>query len=247
MIHISDRLHAVAAMVSSGGILADIGTDHAYVPIYLVQRGKIKRAIAMDVNKGPLQRADENIAMCELEGQIETRLSDGVAALSEGEADTILVAGMGGELILRILVEGRTVFQNAKEIILQPQSDIQKVRQYIRTNGYVIRDEDMIYEDGKYYPMMRVVPSSEECGVNKLGEMEQIACDIYGPYLLKNGNPILRKYLVKQHKSLEKILLNLKKQTQTEAITKRIEEVEKELLYNESAYTIMGAIKNAGI
>lgn len=247
MIHLSGRLRAVSAMVTSEGVLADIGTDHAYVPIYLVQRGKIKRAIAMDINKGPLQRADENIAMCNLKERIETRLSDGVAALAAGEADSILVAGMGGELILRILAEGKAVFKKAKEIILQPQSDIQKVREYLRKNGYHIVDEDMVCEDGKYYPMMRVVPNEEEHGVNRLNAMEQVACDIYGPHLLKNGNPVLRRYLVKQHRNLELILARLEDQTQTQAIRERMEEVKKELDYNESAYTIMGAIKNAGI
>lgn len=247
MINISKRLQAVSSMVALNATLADIGTDHAYVPIYLLQHDKIKRAIAMDINKGPLQRADEHIAMCELQDKIETRLSNGVAALKEGEADSILVAGMGGELILRILCEGEAVMRSAKEIILQPQSDIHKVRKYLRTNGYIIEDEDMVLEDGKYYPMMRVVPNEEEHMVNCLAPNEQMACDIYGPILLKNGNPVLRKYLVKQHKTLEGILVNLKKQNQTEAIAIRITEVEKELLYNEIAYTIMGAIKNAGL
>ena len=102
-------------------------------------------------------------------------------------------------------------------------------------------------EDGKYYPMMRVVPNEEEHGVNRLNAMEQVACDIYGPHLLKNGNPVLRRYLVKQHRNLELILARLEDQTQTQAIRERMEEVKKELDYNESAYTIMGAIKNAGI
>ena len=116
----------MASMVTTGGILADIGTDHAYVPIALVQRQKIKGAIAMDINEGPLARAQEHIRAARLEEYIQTRLSDGAEALLPNEADSILIAGMGGELILHILTEGESVCSTAKELILQPQSEIHK-------------------------------------------------------------------------------------------------------------------------
>ena len=122
----------MASMVTTGGILADIGTDHAYVPIALVQRQKIKGAIAMDINEGPLARAQEHIRAARLEKYIQTRLSDGAEALLPNEADSILIAGMGGELILHILTEGELVCSTAKELILQPQSEIHKVREYLR-------------------------------------------------------------------------------------------------------------------
>ena len=105
MIKLSKRMKAVSSMVTPGGMLADIGTDHGYVPISLVQRKKVKRAIAMDVNIGPLQRANEHIREFKLEEYIETRLSDGVEKLEVGEVDSILIAGMGGELVIRILTE----------------------------------------------------------------------------------------------------------------------------------------------
>ena len=148
-------MKAVASMVTTGGILADIGTDHAYVPIALVQRQKIKGAIAMDINEGPLARAQEHIRAARLEEYIQTRLSDGAEALLPNEADSILIAGMGGELILHILTEGESVCSTAKELILQPQSEIHKVREYLRQHQYKIEDEDMVCEEGKYYPMMR--------------------------------------------------------------------------------------------
>lgn len=150
-------MKAVAAMVTSNGILADVGTDHGYVPIALVQRQKIPGAIAMDINKGPLARAKENIAAAHLEDYIQIRLSDGVEELEPGEADSILIAGMGGELIIHILSEGEKVCKKASELILQPQSDIRKVREYLREHQYKIVDEDMVCEDGKYYPMMRAI------------------------------------------------------------------------------------------
>lgn len=240
-------MKAVAAMVTSGGVLADVGTDHGYIPIALIQRQKIKSAIAMDINKGPLARAQDNIASARLGDYIQTRLSDGVAALGEGEADSILIAGMGGELVIHILSEGEKVCKAASELILQPQSDIRKVREYLRLHHYKIVDEDMICEDGKYYPMMRVINVELDNAWMKMDEQTRVACDIYGPLLLRNGNPVLRRFLVRQHRQLTQILQTLQAQTLSEKIETRIAEVSEELQYNESAYTILGAIKNAGI
>lgn len=240
-------MKAVAAMVTSGGVLADVGTDHGYIPIALIQRQKIKSAIAMDINKGPLARAQDNIASARLGDYIQTRLSDGVAALGEGEADSILIAGMGGELVIHILSEGEKVCKAASELILQPQSDIRKVREYLRLHHYKIVDEDMICEDGKYYPMMRVINVELDNAWMKMDEQTRVACDIYGPLLLRNGNPVLRRFLVRQHRQLTQILQTLQAQTLSEKIETRIAEVSEQLQYNESAYTILGAIKNAGI
>ena len=180
---LSERLRAVGALVTSGGTLADIGTDHAYIPIYLIQTGAVSRAIAMDVNPGPLSRAREHIAQYGLQCAIETRLSDGLAALRPGEADSIVIAGMGGALMTRILDEGRDRLngvseqtggccsgadncadpqaehrgkgRGCRELILQPQSEIWLVRGWLDRNGWEIVREDMVCEDGKYYPMMR--------------------------------------------------------------------------------------------
>ncbi len=240
-------MSAVASMVTPGNILADIGTDHGYVPIALIQKGKIPKAIAMDINVGPLMRANEHIAKCQLEEYIQTRLSDGVEALKVGEADSILIAGMGGDLVIRILQNGTEVCRAAKELILQPQSELKRVREFLRDHNYKIVDEDMILEDGKYYPMMKVIPV--EVDVFWKDKPEEIIepCDMYGPLLIKNGNPVLRKFLVKQHNQLNGILEGLKKQPDSENIIKRRNEVLEAISINESAYTILGEVKDAGI
>ena len=240
-------MEAVASMVTPGNVLADVGTDHGYVPISLVQQKKIPRAIAMDINSGPLQRACEHIVEFQLEEYIETRLSDGVKKLEVGEVDSILIAGMGGELVIHILKDGMEVCRNVKELILQPQSELEKVRQFLREEKFKIVDEDMVIEDGKYYPMMKVVPVQDEEFWGNIPEEAIRACYMYGPLLLKNGNPSLRKFLVKQHKQLESILGELEKQPESEKIAVRKKEVNDEISLNESAYTILGAIKNAGI
>jgi tRNA (adenine22-N1)-methyltransferase len=169
MITLSKRLEAIASLITPGYIVADVGTDHGYIPIYQIQQNRSPSAIAMDLRKGPLQRAADHIQSCGLSDRIETRLSDGTAALGVGEAETIVVAGMGGELVLHILTDGEEVCRSAKELILQPQSESAGVRRYLREHAYRIVAENMIYEDGKYYPMMRVVPVA---GSETRAEME---------------------------------------------------------------------------
>lgn len=167
---LSARMQALVRMVSAGNRVCDVGCDHGFVSIYLVQRGISPRVLAMDVRQGPLSRAQEHIRQQGLEAYIETRLSDGVSALEAGEADTVICAGMGGRLMQRILEEGREKLEAVGELILQPQSDIPAFRAYLRQAGYVLLAEDMVYEDGKYYPMMKVTagkhrfPGTEESG-----------------------------------------------------------------------------------
>ena len=156
MPRLSERLRAVADLVGEGLVLADVGTDHGYVPVYLCQQRRIPRAIAMDIRPGPLARAREHILQYGLQAYIETRLSDGVGALSPGEADAIVIAGMGGGLAVRILSDGQEVCHVAKELILQPQSELYRVRSYLAEHGYAVDAEEMVAEDGKFYPMMRV-------------------------------------------------------------------------------------------
>ena len=112
----------------------------------------------MDINRGPLDRARQNIADYDMQEYIETRLSDGVSALQEGEVEGIVCAGMGGRLVISILEQGKELVM--KQVILQPQSELAEVRRYLRKNGFLIDREECIYEDGKYYPMMRALPGA---------------------------------------------------------------------------------------
>lgn len=247
MIKLSRRMRAVASMVTPGNVLCDVGTDHGYVPIALIQKKTIPKAIAVDINKGPLERANEHIRACGVADNIATRLSDGLAAIEEGEAETIVIAGMGGELVIHILTEGEAVCKAAKELILQPQSDINKVREYIRDAGYKIVDEDMILEEGKYYPIIKVVPFGDNSAYNNMDDISIVVCDLYGPLLIKNKNPVLRKFLVKEHHKLAGIMNQLKNQEDSDSIKVRISQIEQMMAYNEAAYSTMGAIRNAGI
>jgi len=121
---LSKRLQAVADSVTRDNRVADVGCDHAYISIYLIQQHIAPHVIAMDINKGPLERGRKNIERLGFSSHIETRLSDGLHELNPGEADTILIAGMGGALTVRILEEGLTTVKKCKELVLGPQSEL---------------------------------------------------------------------------------------------------------------------------
>lgn len=223
---LSKRLQAVARLVTPGSRLADVGTDHGYVPIWLFEQGKILSAIAMDLRKGPLERAREHIQMHGLDAHIETRLSDGLDKLLPGEADSIVIAGMGGMLVVKILSQGQKVLSSVKELILQPQSDLDAVREYLHRTGFVIVKEDMIFEDGKYYPMMKAV-HGENTDDRKIWFL-------YGRLLLENRHPVLKSYLEKEYDGCCKLLEKLSR-TSTEVAKHRCEELsEKKLLIEEA-------------
>ena len=154
-VKLSKRLERIASFVQPGSRVADIGTDHGYVPIWLVQKGVCPSALAMDVRKGPLERAEEHVEEVGLSGKIELRLSDGLAKLKAGEADTVVIAGMGGKLTCRILEQGRHVWENWSEgkerLILSPQSEQDEVRHFLEKQGFLILREAMLLDEGKYY------------------------------------------------------------------------------------------------
>ena len=231
MVKLSNRLLAVASLVTDGNILADVGTDHGYIPIYLVQEKRIHKAIAMDINEGPLQRAKEHISLYGLKDYIETRLSDGAAALTPGEVDTVLVAGMGGGLVMHILEEGKEVCMQAKELVLQPQSELERVRAYLWSNGYVILGEDMVLEDEKFYPMMRVAYQNV---VDAESAENPLFCR-YGKQLLEQKHTVLKEYLEREEKLYAGILSNLLQTAVSEKTKERMAEVEVVLQLNRKA------------
>lgn len=217
---LSKRLQAVAELVMPGMRLADVGTDHAYIPIYLVQQKRIPSAVAMDVKQGPLERARANIEGYQLGSYIDVRLSDGLQALQPQEADTVVIAGMGGPLVQRIMTQGEKVLEQVQECILQPQSEIAQVRTFLGEQGYCITAENMIEEDGKYYPMMRVCHGK----MHFAGDAEIK----YGPCLLRDRNPVLLAYLKREQRVQEKIKRQVAEHGRQDA-EKRLLEIEREM------------------
>lgn len=214
---LSKRLYAVAGLVTEGASVADIGTDHGYVPIYLVESGIASKVIALDVNQGPLNRARMHIVGHGLGERIETRLSDGLARIRPGEVDTVIVSGMGGPLTIRILQEGKEVADQLNALILQPQSEICRVRRFLTENGYRIEQEDMVLEDGKYYPVMRVVHGTKE----PYEEWEYL----YGKRLLEARHPVLLEFLKRELHIKESILEQLAGRSGSESARERAKEI----------------------
>ena len=226
---LSKRLQAVASLVSDGYRLADIGTDHAFIPISLTESGRIPGAVAMDVNRGPLLRAQANIREHGQEKRIGIRISDGFAVLKQGEVDSAVIAGMGGPLMIRILKDGESVVRSLKECILQPQSEIEKVRAFLLEEGFLFLKEDMVEEDGKYYPMMKVKPPIREHREKKKPETPWSEAELrYGKLLLENRNPVLREFLEREI-SIRKQILSRLESGNSFRIAERRREVEAEL------------------
>ncbi len=235
---LSARLEAVARMVTKGNRVCDVGCDHGYISIYLVKNGISPYVYAMDVNRGPLLRAREHIMDYGYEDKIETILSDGLVSLGDKESDALVCAGMGGRLVIKILTEGMEKVCKMKELILQPQSEIHLVRAFLRQQGFYIDKEDMVYEDGKYYPMMHVVVQSD-----KRNE-ENALYDKFGPYLLSKKHPVLKEYLKYTKNTLDEIEQKIKAEEKTDKIINRITELK--IQQNEveealSVYCIGGA------
>ncbi len=155
--HLSARLACVASLVPAGARVADIGSDHAYLPAALVLDGKINFAIAGEVVKGPYENAVHEIKDHQLEGQVIPRLADGLAAIEP--ADTITIAGMGGSLIASILEKGKNKLTEIKRLVLQPNVGESQLREWLMNNHYQIMTEKIIEEDNHIYEIIVAEPS----------------------------------------------------------------------------------------
>lgn len=206
MQEISIRLKMIADLVTPGARVADIGCDHAYTDIYLASIGEIKSIIAMDLRKGPLEKARENVALAGFSDIIELRLSDGFEKLNKGETDTAIISGMGGRLITSIIEKGEAVFTEGYRLILSPQTEPDILRNYLLEAGFVIEDEDMCFDEGKYYVAI-IARYTENEIERKLTEEEAL----YGPVLIKNKNKVLLEYLDLEIKKRLKVIEELKK------------------------------------
>ena len=227
---LSKRMQMVSDLVTRGGVLADIGCDHGFVSIYLIEKGICPKVIAMDVNEGPLLRAREHIEERGLTEYIDIRLSDGMEKLQMQEADSILIAGMGGRLVIKILSDYMDKAKALKEVILQPQSELHLVRRFLSEQGFHIVKEDMTEENGKYYPAIKAV--WKEGKTVMLQEKEEW----FGPCLLKDKNAVLLEYLQREKTKFVQILNEIENSGKSEDSTKK-ETVKDRLLLIDSALT----------
>ena len=213
---LSYRLNKIAQKVTQNGIIADIGTDHAYIPIFLYKNNRIKSGIACDISKGSLQKAKDNIKKYNLQDKIQTRLGNGLEKISlQDNVDTVIIAGMGGMLMIDILEKGKYILENVKELILQPQKDIDKVREYLHKNNFKIIDDEMLKDDGKYYTIIKSIKGKEDI----LYKKEEY---VFGRFEINNKCQILKEYIEEQLYKMEIVLKNIKETN----IQNRILEIE---------------------
>lgn len=245
---LSGRLRAVADMVTEGARVADIGCDHGYTSIYLWKERKCPRVIAMDVRKGPLERAKASIDKYDLSDYIEVRLSDGTEALQENEADTLLLSGMGGRLTISILERTYERLGRAFDLILQPQSEIFLVRAFLRKEGIRIIDETMVLDQGKFYTVIKAQPGKdgkkrdgddkEAPEKKKLrrdgkeddkegGSYPQIVGDYFGPVLLAKRPETFLLFLEKEREKTHKLLSEVTKEERRKELREYLSYVER--------------------
>lgn len=192
---ISKRLELVASFVPQGAVLLDVGSDHAYLPIDLVEKGKIERAIAGEVVEGPYQSAVKNVEAHGLKEKIQVRLANGLAAFEEADqVSVITIAGMGGRLIATILQEGLGKLANVERLILQPNNREDDLRIWLQDHGFQIVAESILEEAGKFYEILVV----------EAGQMELSASDVrFGPFLSKEVSPVFVQKWQKEATKLE--------------------------------------------
>ena len=195
---LGERLQAIAVFAAGGGPVADIGTDHAYLPIYLVLHDYVSKAIAVEVKEGPYQAARDMIERSNLAKQIDLRFGNGLEPLRVGEADTVTIAGMGGATIVDILNARPAVTASIKRLVLQPMIAAGTLRRWLAANGWSIIDETLVVDEGRLYEIIAAEPG-------RSAEFEDILYEI-GPVLWAKRSPLLERHIDQLLSNIERIL-----------------------------------------
>lgn len=207
------RLRLIAGWVPEGAYLADVGTDHAYLPTWLRLQGKIRGAVASDLRSGPLERAKVTGSLYGTDN-IEYRLCNGLAGIRPSEVDTVTIAGMGGETILSILKAAPWTADGQHTLLLQPQSHEEMVRQYLVENGFAITREALIRDRGTLYTVMEA----------KAGKMELSLSQVWGGVGLAH-DPLADRYIVEKIVRTQAALAGAKRSTRLQARTEELREI----------------------
>jgi tRNA (adenine22-N1)-methyltransferase len=222
MIAISNRLKKVTTYIPEGSKIADIGSDHAYLPCYSVQKGIIQHAIAGEVNQGPYDSALSQVKALGLEEQIEVRLGDGLQVLTPNEVTVVVIAGMGGQLISNILNRGKNRLQGVERLVLQPNMGAKFIREWMLVNGWELINETILEEDEKIYEILVAEWSGN---TSDLSESERLL----GPFLMKDKNKTFQKKWIREKNNWERIVKQLEQAIPSEEITERKQDLLKKI------------------
>ncbi|MDX5688052.1 class I SAM-dependent methyltransferase [Clostridioides difficile] len=216
---LTDRLLKIASLVSDGKKIADIGTDHGYIPVYLLKEGKVPFAVLADVNKGPLDNAHKEVIQNNLLDKVDLRLGSGIEILEIGEVEEVIIAGMGGILISELLEAKKEVAHNVEKLILQPMQAQEELRYYLLNNGYEILEEVLVREDFRIYEII----VAKYTGKNTIIE-DEIYYEV-GIKLLENKDSLFNDFIEKKIKTYSSIVNKLEGKN-GEAIDKKRKERE---------------------
>ena len=219
--NLSKRLSLVAQQIPHGSRLADIGSDHAYLPCYALKTGLITSAIAGEVNDGPFQSAVEQVNKLGFEQQIFVRKGNGLEVISKGEVDVITIAGMGGPLIASILEAGKEKLDHVKRLVLQPNVAANQIRVWLEANGWFLINEVILEEDGIIYEIL-IAEKAGESPYSEEGYQLEI---ILGPFLMKQRNEIFIKKWTAELAEWRKIVNQFEKAKQTDEVNKKKQEL----------------------
>ncbi|TLS50357.1 SAM-dependent methyltransferase [Paenibacillus antri] len=237
MIQLSKRLSAVAEYALPGGALADIGTDHALLPVSLVQRGIIPNAVAGDVHVGPARAAERQVLSAGLASKIDVRIGDGLAVLEPNEVETITIAGMGGGTIVDILSGGAAALAGVRRLVLQPNVGERLVRAWLLENGWKLVQETLLEEDGLLYEVLAAdAPSdaAEAAAWNEAlyegvpapsggGTLSRSVLLLMGPHLLRSPTRLFARKWTAYVAKLDELIERIGRSEQPEAHKKRAE------------------------
>ncbi|WP_024833999.1 tRNA (adenine(22)-N(1))-methyltransferase [Ruminiclostridium josui] len=202
ILNLKGRLKLIADKVPKCNVLADIGTDHAYIPIYLVRNGVCKKAIASDIKIGPVKIASNNISLYKLSEKIETRLGNGLDTIEIDEADTIIIAGMGGTLLTELLEANKQKAVNANALVLQPMNDLHVIRKWLYDNAFEIYDEEIVAEGPKMYCVI--------CTKFNGKKKQYTDFELHvGQSLIEKKDPLLASYCKMKVKQIDRVLEQL--------------------------------------
>jgi tRNA (adenine22-N1)-methyltransferase len=222
---LSKRLNAVADFIPEGAILADIGSDHAYLPCHVVKAGKVTYAIAGEVVEGPFQSAKKQVEIEGLSKKVDVRKGNGLQVIEAGEVECITIAGMGGALIATILEEGKEKLEGVKRLVLQPNISAISIRLWLLENGWSLTNEAILEEDGKIYEILVA-----EKGDPKLAYTENMECELlFGPFLSRQKNEAFIQKWTAEQKNWERILEQLSQSRQTQEKREKEMELQKKI------------------
>jgi len=233
---LTPRLAAIAELVSPGSIVADIGTDHAYLPVYLVQEQVSQRVIASDMNQPPLEQARETIATFNCLQKIDLRLGNGLCVLrAEDSVDTVIIAGLGGRTIAGILKDGRDRLAGVRRLILQPMMESGYLRLFLVSNGYMLESESLALEGRRLYEIIQATPGREK-------EVDPFRLAL-GPRLLEKKPPLLPVLIREKIRKLRMVKNSLQRAGRQD-VSAKMQEVEAELSGLEEVLSIAATCGN---